>query len=175
MYCFYNIIDKLDNKVKETLKNLEKVTNNDTIETVIINLIPYFGKTTFAIEWVDDEDGLIISYNNQVQRFIEIVEDCRFLKKNIHELLDKSNNLIAKAEQSINNHKVQNPSVNISLTQSENKIIKNAHKNNVSKNYIIQFLVGGLILMGVYSVGWFSREQINKFPQNSNNPVINSK
>jgi hypothetical protein len=63
--------------------------------------ISYFGESVFAIEWFDEEHGLIISYEGQTTTVRLIFNECVSLKEKADALNDRANSLRGQAEQSL--------------------------------------------------------------------------
>ena len=74
--------------------------NVDTIE-LLKALISYFGESVFAIEWWDEEDGVIVSYEGQTTTVRIIFNECVSLKEKANTLNDRANRLRGQAEQSL--------------------------------------------------------------------------
>lgn len=183
----------LEKLISKTSNKLNNLTDDDDIFSIVVTLIPYFGNTVFSLEWFDDEEGLIISHGQRTIRLIDIMEDCQELEKNIHSKLDKVNHLLMKAEQVIKDHEEREKQKEkealatkserqdrVIITNSQPSTITYAKKITTSTNdnsiykRIVQFISVGLILAGVYSVGWLTRGKANQIPQSSPNPVVNS-
>ncbi len=180
-------LESLQKNVIKIANKLEKVTNEDSIIPIIIKLRPYFCNTIFALEWLDDDDGLIISYGQNTKRFVEIIQDCLELKKEIHLTLEKVNNLLVQAEKSLKKFEIQqHPSLSNKFKKSpeippsqshpvQSNYSQQIQQSNLIYKRIVQVMSVGIILGCVYVVGWLTRGNVNQVPQNSNNPVINSK
>lgn len=85
---------KLDNIVQNLERNVEPIER-------IKAFISYFGESVFAIEWWDEEDGLIISYEGQTTTLGIILNECVSLKEKANALIDRANRLRGQAEQSL--------------------------------------------------------------------------
>jgi hypothetical protein len=172
-------LEFLEKNFRQIVSELEEVTNEDFIISIITILKQYFGNTVFAIEWLDDENGLIISYGQNTKTLIEIIQDCIELKQNIHIAIEKVNHLLIQAEQSLKKFEIQSQ-VNLSnqFTQPQaiqfNKTQTNQQSNHIHTR-IFQVLSLGLFLGCAYVIGLLTSGNINQVPQNYNRPSINSK
>ena len=85
-------------KLDSIVQNLER--NVEPIERIKA-FISYFGESVFAIEWFDEEHGLIISYEDQTTTLGIILNECVSLKEKANALIDRANRLRGEAEQSL--------------------------------------------------------------------------
>jgi hypothetical protein len=85
-------------KLDSIVQNLER--NVEPIERIKA-FISYFGESVFAIEWFDEEQGLIISYEGQTTTLGIILNECVSLKEKANALIDRANRLRGQAEQSL--------------------------------------------------------------------------
>jgi len=85
---------KLDSIVQNFERNVEPIER-------IKAFISYFGESVFAIEWFDEEHGLIISYEGQTTTLGIILNECVSLKEKANALIDRANRLRGEAEQSL--------------------------------------------------------------------------
>ncbi|MBE9162805.1 hypothetical protein [Tychonema sp. LEGE 06208] len=85
---------KLDILVQYLERNVEPIER-------IKALISYFGESVFAIEWFDEEHGLIISYEGQTTTLEIIFNECVSLKEKANALIDRANRLRGQVEQSL--------------------------------------------------------------------------
>jgi len=85
-------------KLDTIVQNLER--NVEPIERIKA-FISYFGESVFAIEWFDEEHGLIISYEDQTTTLGIILNECASLKEKANALIDRANRLRGQAEQSL--------------------------------------------------------------------------
>ncbi|MEG3924445.1 hypothetical protein [Microcoleus sp. D3_18a_C4] len=85
-------------KLDSIVQNLER--NVEPIERIKA-FISYFGESVFAIEWFDEEHGLIISYEEQTTTLGIILNECVSLKEKANALIDRANRLRGEAEQSL--------------------------------------------------------------------------
>jgi len=86
-------------------------------------LIDYCGKAGFIIKWIDEENGLIISYDNQIITRETILEKCEDLKEKTDILVVQANKLRSQAEQSIHQGKEETQqSLNQTLLAQNNTV-----------------------------------------------------
>ncbi|MFB2833672.1 hypothetical protein [Floridanema evergladense] len=88
-------------KIDKILQDYED--SEDIVERIKV-LLMFFGDTVFAIDWIDDEEALIISFGEQgVPKVSEVtvIEECFSIKEKANSLVLQANNLRGQAEQSI--------------------------------------------------------------------------
>lgn len=101
-------IKKAQQDLKEIQPQIDKILkvyqNSENRVELIKGLLIFFGDTVFAIDWIDDEEGLIISFGEQgVPKVSEVtvIGECFSIKEKANSLVLQANNLRGQAEQSI--------------------------------------------------------------------------
>ncbi|MEG4529533.1 hypothetical protein [Microcoleus sp. D2_18a_D3] len=169
-------------KLDSIVHNLER--NVEPIERIKA-FISYFGESVFAIEWFDEEHGLIISYEDQTTTLGIILNECVSLKEKANALIDRANRLRGEAEQSLKHlekerrHKEQKKP---SRKQSESSTQTGESLNPIDRTMSSEQRRGGrsgwiLILstltLGVLGfVGWKTTFQISPSQQTIPNSGI---
>lgn len=80
----------------------------EDILKILLGLSAFFGKSGFALEWFDDERGLIISSNGQFQALADVIDECVSLKEKSSALIVDGNTFRRQAEQALKNLESQN-------------------------------------------------------------------
>jgi len=169
-------------KLDSIVQNLER--NVEPIER-IKGFISYFGESVFAIEWFEEEHGLIISYEDQTTTLGIILNECVSLKEKANALIDRANRLRGQAEQSLKHlekerrHQEQKQP---SRKQSEKSTQTGETLNSIDRTMSSEQRRGGrsgwiLILstltLGVLGfVGWKTNFQISQVQQTIANSAI---
>src|SRR6476661_2409776 len=169
-------------KLDTIVQNLER--NVEPIERIKA-FISYFGESEFAIEWFDEEHGLIISYEGQTTTLGIILNECVSLKEKANALIDRANRLRGQAEQSLKHlekerrHQEQKKP---SRKQSEKSTQTGETLNSIDRTMSSEQRRGGrsgwiLILstltLGVLGfVGWKTNFQISQVQQTIANSAI---
>ncbi|MBD1942969.1 hypothetical protein H6F50_11460 [Coleofasciculus sp. FACHB-712] len=144
---------KLDNVIQNLERNVEPVDR-------IMAFVFYFGKSIFAIDWVDDEEGLILSHAEQVTTATGIFNECESLKQKTDTLVDKANKLRGQAEQSLKQLEKQKRREKDELQQqgqkTPRKIKKSGYREAESANNrrIVKTLLALSILPILSFLGW---------------------
>ncbi|XWK86218.1 MAG: hypothetical protein U7127_18585 [Phormidium sp.] len=101
-------IKKAQQDLKEIQPQIDKILkvyqNSENRVELIKGLLIFFGDTVFAIDWIDDEEGLIISFGEQglpKVSEITVIGECFSIKEKANSLVLQANNLRGQAEQSI--------------------------------------------------------------------------
>ncbi|AUT01190.1 hypothetical protein CLI64_12685 [Nostoc sp. CENA543] len=119
------------------------IQNSQGLLTIMIALSSFCGKNGFAIEWLDDAHGLIISTNNNFQELTEILNECDIYAHKIDDFKNTISNIKYQHNQPIINKK--------HIDQREfNSSYKALRK--------LLFIFSGLIVLGIG--GWFAKTQI---------------
>jgi hypothetical protein len=169
-------------KLDSIVQNLER--NVEPIERIKA-FISYFGESVFSIEWFDEEDGLIISYEGQTTTLGMIFNECVSLKEKANALIDRANRLRGQAEQSLKQlekerrHKEQKKP---SPKQSERSTQKGKSLNSIDRNISSEQRRGGksgwililstLILGSLGFIGWKTNFQLSPSQQTIANSEI---
>ena len=169
-------------KLDSIVQNLER--NVEPIERIKA-FISYLGELVFAIEWFDEEHGLIISYEGQTTTLGIILNECVSLKEKANALIDRANRLRGQAEQSLKHlekerrHQEQKQP---SRKQSEKSTQTGETLNSIDRTMSSEQRRGGrsgwiLILstltLGVLGfVGWKTNFQISQVQQTIANSAI---
>jgi translation initiation factor 2 beta subunit (eIF-2beta)/eIF-5 len=163
-------------KLDSIVQNLER--NVETLD-LIKAFISYFGESVFAIEWSNEEDGFIISYEGQTTTTKRIIfNECVSLKEKANALIDRANRLRGQAEQSLKQlekerrHKEQKKP---SPKQSERSTQTGKSLNSIDRNISSEQRRGGksgwililstLTLGSLGLIGWKTNFQLSQVQQ----------
>jgi hypothetical protein len=168
------------NDIYNTLKNSEDIYN------IIIGLSNFYGNSGFALEWLDDEHGLIIFSTGQFESLGDVIDECQYIKAKIGDLILDSNNIRCQAEEVLqrlehDRNRKQYYKDNNTLQSNPNQELQTEATHQSNKKYIFK----PLILVTVFStmlLSFFAVISRDKLPQiqqiilNSNhkeNPITN--
>ncbi|OYD98165.1 hypothetical protein CDG76_01750 [Nostoc sp. 'Peltigera membranacea cyanobiont' 210A] len=85
---------KLD-YIFDTIKNSRSLLN------ILLGVSAFYGKSGFALEWLDDDHELIISSQGKFQELTDILNDCDSFQEQIAALIIQGDTLSLQAEQSL--------------------------------------------------------------------------
>jgi hypothetical protein len=153
------------NNISNTLKNSE-----DIYQT-IIGLSNFYGNSGFALEWLDDEHGLILISNGQLESWEDVIDECEYIKAKIGELILNSNNIRYQAEEVLqrlendrNRKQDYKHNNNNNLQSNPNQELQTEATHQPNKKYILK----PLILVTIFStmlLSFFAVIGRDKLPQ----------
>ncbi len=161
-------IQNISNCQKDLLHLQEKINYIfDTIKTshsllkILLGVSAFYGKSGFALEWLDDDHELIISSEEKFQELTDILNDCDIFQEQIATLIIQGDALREQAEEALEKIKQQNSNeptipqqVEIFPKFSTPKIVRSA-----------LLIASSLLILGFG--GWKIKEQSPKFQQMS--------
>jgi hypothetical protein len=165
---------ELQDLTDKIIDNIEK--NVEVIDRIKI-LILYFGQSEFALEWIDDEQGLIISYDDdQIISIGQIFEHCTTLRGKLEQLESKAHNFRVQAEQLLKKQpkKVSHKQDNYVLNQQNYSVHLDQIPNNThKKNWLKILLIGSALTTSGY-LGYVNIDKINTaIPMSNSIPFLN--
>lgn len=149
-------------KLDSILQNLEH--NVEHVECVKA-FMSYFGKSVFAIEWLDEEQGLIISSEGKTTTTEIIFNECVSLKERANALIDRANSLRGQAEQSLKQLEAENR-----WKKKEKRSPKKSERGGGKSGWIL--ILSTLTLGTLGFLGWKTTFQISPSQQTIANSGI---
>ncbi|MEH2174597.1 hypothetical protein [Nostoc sp.] len=83
------------NYIFDTIKNSRSLLN------ILLGVSAFYGKSGFALEWLDDDHELIISSEGKFQELTDILNDCDCFQEQIAALIIRGNTLTQQGEQAL--------------------------------------------------------------------------
>ncbi|MBD0262539.1 MAG: hypothetical protein ICV78_07390 [Tolypothrix sp. Co-bin9] len=150
---------QLKQKLNEVINYIE---NGQDILKILVGFSAFFGKYGFALEWLDDEHGLIISSNGQFKAVADVIDECLSLKEKTSALIVHGNTFRGQAEQALKNLETQNKKVEARKIQTiiAPQTLEQRPKKSANIKQSILVIGSSLAILG--SGGWMCRD---KFPQ----------
>ncbi|MCV3213151.1 hypothetical protein OGM63_06365 [Plectonema radiosum NIES-515] len=138
------------------------IENGQDILKILVGISAFFGKSGFALEWFDDEHGLIISSNGQFKALADVIDECAFLKEKTTALIVHGNTFRGQAEQALKNLENQKKKVEAPKTQTiiVPQTLEQRSKKSANIKQSILVIASSLAILGFG--GWMCRD---KFPQ----------
>ncbi|MEH2423069.1 MAG: hypothetical protein V7K48_19800 [Nostoc sp.] len=110
----YNLLDhqiqKISNYQNQLLQLQQKlnyifntIKNSHSLLNILLGVSAFYGKSGFALEWLDDDHELIISSDGKFQELTDILNDCDFFQEQIAALIIQGDTLRKQAEQALKN------------------------------------------------------------------------
>ncbi|MEH2311877.1 MAG: hypothetical protein V7K35_10845 [Nostoc sp.] len=101
-------IQKISNYQNELLQLQQKlnyifntIKNSHSLLNILLGVSAFYGKSGFALEWLDDDHELIISSDGKFQELTDILNDCDFFHEQIAALIIQGDTLREQAEQAL--------------------------------------------------------------------------
>ncbi|MHC5730560.1 MAG: hypothetical protein ACYTXY_41935, partial [Nostoc sp.] len=101
-------IQTISNSQNELLQLQQKLSyifdtikNNHSLLNILLGVSAFYGKSGFALEWLDDDHELIISSDGKFQELTDILNDCDFFQERIAALIIQGDTLRQQAEQAL--------------------------------------------------------------------------
>ncbi|MBD2440869.1 hypothetical protein [Nostoc sp. FACHB-110] len=137
-------------KVKERLKFIfDNIKKSQNLLNILLGVSSFCGKTGFSLEWLDDDQELIISGDGRLQELTDIINDCEFYQDKIDSLILQLNSLKVKAEKLLINPQARQRKL---ASQSQKKIEK------PTLNYYSGMITVGLLALSLG--GWIVKSEI---------------
>ncbi len=162
---------KVQNILDQIIDNIEK--NVEVIDRIKI-LVTYFGRSEFALEWIDDDEGLIISYDrDQFISINRIFNNCMDMRDKLEQLESKANNFRIQGEQLL-----QEKSKSKKVSQKQDHYLINQQNYSVQLNQSKQQKNGKnpfkILFIGstLATCSYFGYVNIDKINQTI--PILNS-
>ncbi|MEH2124873.1 hypothetical protein [Nostoc sp.] len=83
------------NYIFDTIKNSRSLLN------ILLGVSAFYGKSGFALEWLDDDHELIISSEGKFQELTDILNDCDYFQEQVAALIIQGDTLSLQAEQAL--------------------------------------------------------------------------
>ncbi|MEH2021995.1 hypothetical protein [Nostoc sp.] len=133
-------IQKISNSQKELLQLQQQLTyivntikNSRSFLNILLGVSAFYGKSGFALEWLDDDHELIISSEGKFQELTNILNDCDFFQEQLATLIiqgetvrEQGEQALKKIEQEISKEAIISPQVEIIPKFSTQKIVRSA-------------------------------------------------
>ncbi|MCC5637772.1 hypothetical protein LC593_18380 [Nostoc sp. CHAB 5844] len=143
-------------KIKERLEFIfNNIKQSNNLLNILLGVSSFCGKSGFALEWLDDDQELIISGDGRLQELTDIINDCEFYQDKIDSLILQISSLRVKTEK-----KLLKP-------KSDKRKLAN---NNLVKKFKEQKLshYGGMIAVSLLALSfgsWMLKAEIPKLQQ----------
>lgn len=115
------------NYIFDTIKNSRSLLN------ILLGVSAFYGKSGFALEWLDDDRELIISSEGKFQELTDILNHCDYFQEQIAALIIQGDTLTQQAEEALkkieeesSREAISNQEVGILTKFSTPKIVRSA-------------------------------------------------
>jgi hypothetical protein len=160
----YNIlqyeIQKITNSQKELLQLQQKlnyifntIKNSRSLLTILLGVSAFYGKSSFTLEWLDDDHELIISSDGNFQELTDILNDCDFFQEQSAALIIQSKIFKEQAEQALK--KIERESSKEAIISQQIEIVPSFSTPKIVRSALV--IASSLLILGFGS--WKIKEQ----------------
>ncbi|MBW4554583.1 MAG: hypothetical protein KME59_01330 [Trichormus sp. ATA11-4-KO1] len=138
---------------------INTIKNSHSLLTILLGISTFCGKSGFTLEWLDDNQELIIFSDGKFQELTDILNDCELFQQEIETLMVKINNLTQQVEKYQRNVD--------QITQQEpvsNHPINLIPKFASQKGFHATFIIASSLVVLSFG-GWMSKNQIPHLQQ----------
>ncbi|MEA5621699.1 hypothetical protein [Nostoc sp. UHCC 0251] len=161
-------LQNISNANKELLQLQQKlnyifhtIKNSRNLLNILLGVSAFYGKSGFALEWLDDDHELIISSGGKFQELTDILNDCDFFKEQIAALIIQGDALSEQAEKALN--KIEQESNKEAIISQKVEIVPKFWTPKIARSALI--IASSLLILGFG--GWKIKEQSPKLQQMS--------
>ncbi|MBG1270970.1 hypothetical protein F8S12_33685 [Nostoc sp. WHI] len=159
-------IQKISNVQNELLQLQQKlnyifttIKTSHSLLTILLGVSAFYGKSGFALEWLDDDHELIISSDGKFQELTDILNDCDVFQEQIPTLIIQGNILREQAEQALKNIEQESSKQPIIIQHVE--IVSKFSTQKIIRSALI--IASSLLILGFG--GWKIKEQSPQLQQ----------
>ncbi len=147
-------------EVKEKLNYIfNTIKSIPNLLTILLGVSCFCGKSGFSLEWLDDDQELIISSDGRFQELTDILNECEELQETVAHLLLKLDNLTKQAEQSLLHFEAEIQPLPVIAPQ-----VEEVPKFKLQKAFHPALIIVSSLVVVVFS-GWMIRNQIPYFQE----------
>ncbi|MBE8965278.1 hypothetical protein IQ277_03175 [Nostocales cyanobacterium LEGE 12452] len=121
-------IEKISDSQKQLLQLQQKlnyifdtIKNSRSLLNILLGVSAFYGKSSFALEWLDDDHELIISSEGKFKELTDILNDCDSFQGQIAALIIQGNALTQQGEQALK--KIEQESSKEAISSQKLKIV----------------------------------------------------
>ncbi|MBW4426276.1 MAG: hypothetical protein KME50_17950 [Nostoc desertorum CM1-VF14] len=157
-------IQKITNSQNELFQFQQKlnyifntIKNSRSLLNILLGASAFYGKSGFALEWLDDNHELIISSDGKFKELTDILNERDFFQEQIHALIIQSDTLKEQAEEALKKiwHKIRISQEPIISQQVE--IVPKFSTQKIARSALI--IASSILILGFGS--WKIREHLS--------------
>ncbi|MEH2094793.1 MAG: hypothetical protein V7K96_15610, partial [Nostoc sp.] len=137
----------------------DTIKNSRSLLNILLGVSAFFGKSGFALEWLDDDHELIISSDGKFQELTDILNDCDYFKDKIAALILHSETLKEQAEHALK--KIEEESSNKPIISQHVEKLPKLSTPKIVRSALI--IASSLVILGFG--GWKLKEQSHQWQQ----------
>jgi hypothetical protein len=161
-------IEKISDSQKEIFQLQEKlnyifdtIKNSHSLLKILLGVSAFYGKSSFALEWLDDDHELIISSHGKFQELTDILNDCDIFQEQIATLIIQGDVLREQAEKALK--KIEQEGSNEPIISQKIEILPKFSTPKIVRSALL--IASSLLILGFG--GWKIKEQSPKLQQMS--------
>ncbi|MCC5644093.1 hypothetical protein LC607_14270 [Nostoc sp. CHAB 5824] len=147
---YQNELLQLEHKLDYIFKTIK---NSRSLLNILLGVSAFYGKSGFALEWLDDDHELIISSNGKFQELTDILNDCDFFREQIAALIIQGDALREQAEEALK--KIEQESRKEPVLSHDIEIVPKFSVKKIVRSTL--FITSSLLILGF--AGWKIKEQ----------------
>ncbi|MHC5599198.1 MAG: hypothetical protein ACYTXC_25190 [Nostoc sp.] len=163
-FSTYNILQRQIQQIINSQKDLLQLQQKlyyifNTIKTthsllkILLGVSAFYGKSGFALEWLDDDHELIISSEGKFQELTDILNESDFLQEKLAALIIQGDTLREQAEQALK--KIEKESSKEPIISPQIEIVPKFSTQKIVRSALI--LASSLLILTF--AGWKIKEQ----------------
>jgi hypothetical protein len=161
-------IQKITNSQNELLQLQQKlnyifnsIKNSRSLLNILLGASAFYGKSGFALEWLDDNHELIISSDGKFQELTDILNDRDFFQEQIHALIIQSDTLREQAEEALK--KIGKKISQEPIISQQVEIVPKFSTQKIVRSALI--IASSILILGF--VSWKIREHLSSTQERS--------
>lgn len=158
-------ISSFQNELLELQQKLNYIFNaiksSHSLLNILLGVSAFYGKSGFALEWLDDDHELIISSEGKFQELTDILNDCDFFQEQIAGLIIQGDTLREQAEEALK--KIEEQSSKEPILSQHVEIVPKFSTPKIVRSSLI--IASSLLILG-FGV-WKIKEQSPQLQQMS--------
>jgi len=137
----------------------DTIKNSHSLLNILLGVSAFYGKSGFALEWLDDDHELIISSDGKFQELTDILNDCDFFQEQIAALIIHGDTLREQAEEALK--KIEQESSKEAIISQQVEILPKFSTQKIVRSALI--IASSLLILGFG--GWKIKEQSPQLQQ----------
>ncbi len=147
-------------QLEEKLKYIfDTIKNSHSLLNILLGVSAFYGKSGFALEWLDDDHELIISSDGKFQELTDILNDCDFFQEQIAALIIHGDTLRQQAEEALK--KIEQESSKEAIISQQVEIVPKFSTQKIVRSAL---LIASILLILGFG-GWKIKEQSSQLQQ----------
>ncbi|MEH2363528.1 hypothetical protein [Nostoc sp.] len=135
------------------------IKSSHSLLNILLGVSAFYGKSSFALEWLDDDHELIISSEGKFQELTDILNDCDFFQEQLPTLIIQNDTLREQAEEALK--KIEQESIKEAIISQQVEVVPKFSTQKIVRSAL--FIASSLLIL-IFG-GWKIKEQIPQLQQ----------